>query len=57
MSQPGRLARSLRHAILAVGFLTLLLPISEAWSQGVGSITGVIRNQETGRRSITRTSY
>lgn len=48
MSQPGRLARSLRHAILAVGFLTLLLPISEAWGQGVGSITGVIRNQETG---------
>ena len=50
MSQFGRLARALRHAIFAACLLGSLVPLADARAQGVGSITGVIRNQETGEK-------
>lgn len=47
MSQSGRGA--LRHAIAALVLLALLAPVA-ASAQGVGSLTGVIKNRETGER-------
>lgn len=47
MRQVGRLSRASYAGLAALVVLAFLLPASHAWAQGVGNVTGVIRNGET----------